>query len=253
VHGDLDGAKKAMQMAVESGMIGLEQTEWSRVQLGKLFEMTGDTAKAGQIYQQSLACRPNYAYALAGMGRLAKLNKQYETAINYFKQAAAQTSDYDFNDNITDCLQRTNVASALQNAEKGVAELKAHSHGETEKHADAHASGAAHAHEESEHHADKELAYAYLKTGNVEKALAHATIEWQRRPENIDVNECLAWCYFQNKEFEKAAAYIERALKTHSQNPVLLRRAGEIFIQNGDATRGNSWIKKALQINPLLN
>jgi tetratricopeptide (TPR) repeat protein len=252
VHGDLDGAKKAMHLAVESGMIGLEQTEWSRIQLGKLYEMTGDTAKASQIYQQSLACRPNYAYALAGMGRLAKVNKQYETAINYFKQAAVQTTDYDFNDNITDCLQMINTDSARQNAEKVIAELKAHSHGETEKHVAAHTTGAAHTHDESGHHADKELAYAYLKTGNIEKALAHATIEWQRRPENIDVNECLGWCYFQNNEFEKAAAYIERALKIKSQNPILLRRAGEIFIKNGDAKRGNSLIKQALQVNRLL-
>jgi tetratricopeptide (TPR) repeat protein len=42
IHGDIPGAIEAMKMAVEAGSPGDESTEWSRVQLGKLYEQTND-------------------------------------------------------------------------------------------------------------------------------------------------------------------------------------------------------------------
>ena len=42
IHGDLPGAIEAMKMAVDAGAAGDENTEWCRVQLGKLFEKIGN-------------------------------------------------------------------------------------------------------------------------------------------------------------------------------------------------------------------
>jgi tetratricopeptide (TPR) repeat protein len=236
IHGDLAGAKKAMEMAVKSGVDGLEQTEWCRTQLGKLYELTGDTAMASQIYEQSIGFRPDYAYALAGLGRMAQLNGQYLEAIDYFKKASAQTIDYAFDDDMTDCLQKLNPHAAQQNAQKVIAALSQHANDET-------------AEPDKGHYADKELAYAYLKIGDTQRALEHAMREWMRRPDNIDVNECLAWTYFQQADYGKAANHIERALRTNCQNPLLLYRAGQIFLKNNDPKRGNDFIQKALTIN----
>ena len=88
-----------------------------------------------------------------------------------------------------------------------------------------------------------------MKIGDTEKALVHATREWNRRPDNIDVNECLAWVYFQKNDYANAAKFMEKALKTNSQNPKLLLRAGQVFEKNGDSTRGNTLTKKAYAIN----
>src|SRR6187200_3147145 len=41
IHGDIPGAIEAMKMAVDAGAPGDENTEWCRVQLGRLFEKTG--------------------------------------------------------------------------------------------------------------------------------------------------------------------------------------------------------------------
>lgn len=239
IHGDIEGAKKAMAMATKSGVDGMEQTEWCRTELGKLYEMTGDTAMAAQYYEQSLALRPDYAYALAGLGRLAKINGRYSEGGQFFKKAAEQTMDFAFYDELTDCLQKINSSEARQNAEKVIAQLSKHATDDA-------------AQPDKGHYADKELAYAYLKMGDTDNALLHATREWNRRPDNIDVNECLAWVYFQKNDFANAAKYMEKALKTNSQNPRLLIRAGQIFEKNGDSIRGNTLIKKALSINKFI-
>ena len=58
IYGDVPGAIEAMDMATKAGYIGLEQTEWTRVALGHLHEVSGDTARANGYYMMSLAARP---------------------------------------------------------------------------------------------------------------------------------------------------------------------------------------------------
>ena len=216
IHGDYVGAKNAMSLAVKAGVPALEQTEWCRVQLGHLYEKTNELAKAEELYNQSLALRPDYAYALAGLGRLAMKKGNNTEGVALFEKAALQTSDFDFQENIIDCLEKIDPSKAKEAAQKLIAELQKHA---TDDKAAA----------EKGHYADKELAYVYLKMGDNKLALEHATREWLRRPENIEVNECLAWVYFKNNDFAQAKMYIERASKTGSKDPVLLERKAQIM------------------------
>src|SRR5215204_4508985 len=94
IHGDYDGAIEAMQMAVGAGIPGDETTEWSRIQLAKLFEETGDVKKAETLYRLCLSFRPNYAYALAGLGHVAMGKSDYKTAIENYSKADALVNDY---------------------------------------------------------------------------------------------------------------------------------------------------------------
>jgi tetratricopeptide (TPR) repeat protein len=215
IHGDYVGAKIAMLMAVKSGVPALEQTEWCRVQLGHLYEKTNDLAKAEELYRQSLAARPDYAYALAGLGRLAMKKGNYTEGVSFFEKAASQTSDFDFQDKMIDCLEKIDPTKAKEAAQKLIVELQKHA---TDEKAAA----------DKGHYADKELAYVYLKMGDTKMALEHATREWMRRPENIEVNECLAWVYFQKNDVPQAQMYMGKALKTNSKDPVLLERAALI-------------------------
>ena len=75
IYGDYKGAIEAMQMAVSAGAPGVEATEWSRVQLGHLYENTGEMKYAEMHYSIALQERPGYAYALAGMARVASSEK----------------------------------------------------------------------------------------------------------------------------------------------------------------------------------
>ena len=66
IHGDIAGAIEAMKMAVDAGAPGDENTEWCRVQLGKLFEKAGKISDAKMHYTISADNRHNYPFALAG-------------------------------------------------------------------------------------------------------------------------------------------------------------------------------------------
>ena len=103
------------------------------------------------------------------------------------------------------------------------------------------------------HYADKELAYAYLKINDIENALKHALIEYDRRPHNIDVCETVAWVRYKKGEFAEANKLIDKALRTHSKNPVLLCRAGLIKIKAGEADKGKALIKQAVETNPFID
>ncbi|MBT9394795.1 tetratricopeptide repeat protein [Hymenobacter sp. NST-14] len=240
IHGDLPGAIEAMQMAVQAGYAGLEQTEWARVTLGHLYETTGDLPQAEKAYRMALAARPHYAYALAGLGRVEQARQNYPAAIEYLKQARSTVKDYAFADELTDLYARNRQpAEARAMAREAIAML-------------ADAANEADENEAMGHYADRELAYAYLKTGEPDKALRHAKIEYDRRPDNIDVNETMAWVHYKRGEYAAAATYMQAARRTNSRTPTLLCRAGLIASKNGRTTEGQALIKQALTTNPYL-
>lgn len=240
IFGDISGAKQAIKMAVASGYPGLEQTEWTRCILAHLHESLGNIDSAQVEYRIALQERPDYAYAVAGFGKIAKAKGKYKEAIAYFEKAKTLISEYSFSDELTD-LYKLNMEKekAAKNSKEVIDMLSPASDVEGE-------SGHG-------HYADKELAYAYLKTNDVDNALKHALVEYDRRPENIDVCETLAWVRYKKGEFAEANKLIDKALKTGSKNPVLLCHAGLIKIKNGETEKGKSLIKSSWEINPFLD
>ena len=241
IHGDVPGAIQAMDMAVKAGFAGLEQTEWTRVALGHLYEVSGDTARAHGSYLMALATRPGYAYALAGLGRIAAAGKDYPKAITLYQQARITVKDYAFADELTD-LYRLNgqPAEADKMAKESIDML-------------ADAAREADSNEQMGHYADRELAYAYLKTNELDKALEHAKTEYERRPDNIDVNETMAWVLYKRGQYPEAQKYMQVARRTGSKNPVLLCRAGLILTKMGKMAEGQALIENSLKTAPYLN
>jgi tetratricopeptide (TPR) repeat protein len=89
-----------------------------------------------------------------------------------------------------------------------------------------------------------------LKINNYPKALEYVLIEYDRRPDNIDANETVAWVYYCKGEYSKALNYLQTGLKTHSKNPTLLCRAGLIYAKIGDLERAKSILQEALSRDP---
>jgi tetratricopeptide (TPR) repeat protein len=238
IHGDYAGAIDAMKMAVSAGLPGDESTEWSRTQLGHLYENTGDLKSAEMYYTIALDNRPGYAYALAGLARVEAAGKNYRKAINYYLQADSLVNDYSIKEELSDMYKAVgekekaaNIANAVI---KGMNDAAA-----AEKKDDS-----------SGHYSDREMAYAYLKINQYDKALEHALLEYNRRPENIDVNETVAWVYYSKADYAKALPYAKTALKTNCMNPVLLCRAGLIYFKNGDKEMARKLLKAGLIANP---
>ena len=241
IYGDYPGSIEAMKLAVAAGPAGAEGTEWARTQLGHLYELTGDIKNAENLYRLSLGYRPGYAYAYSGLARVAIFNKQYDQAINYYLKADSLVTDNSFKEEladlyfflkkddqakkiITDVTSQLNKDAELANADNAVG-----------------------------HYNDNELALNYLKLKDNENALKHAEMEYNRRPENITVNETMAWVYFRRGDTHKALQYIKVALKTNSKNPDLLCHAALIYNSAGDKAMAKTLLQQALEHNPNFN
>ena len=237
IYGDYPGAIEAMKMAVEAGAPGDESTEWSRIQLGHLYENTGDLNNAAMHYTIALQERPGYAYALAGLARVAASKKDYNKAIEYYKQADTCVNDFAIKEGLADVYRETGNTTKAVAIDKEVISAMT-------KEAQSGLSDAS-----IGHYVDKELAYAYLKINDYDDALKHALLEYDRRPDNIDVNECVAWVYYSKGDYEKALPYIKAALKTNCKNPTLLCRAGLIYAKTGDKSMAKTTLQQALKTN----
>jgi tetratricopeptide (TPR) repeat protein len=240
IYGDYNGAKEAMKMAVKAGVPGLEQTEWCRVYLGKLYEQTGNIDTAEMIYTAASVARPNYAPALAALGRVERAKKNYSEAIKYFIQAQALVKDYSYGDELADLYRITGQKEKADSTSQEVIKL-------LQAHANSNDQNA-----DVGHYADKELAYAYLKMNENDLALQHAKAEYNRRPDNIDVNEMMAWVHYKRGEFADAVPFAEKSLRTGSRNSELLCRAGLIYCQANQVEKGSALISEAVKQNPFL-
>lgn len=240
IYGDIPGAISAMQLAVSAGYPGLEQTEWARAVLGHLYETEGKLDSAEFEYNTALNERADYPFAIAGLGHVAKARGDYKTAITYYEKAKSLIVEYSFSDELTDLYAFSGERDKSEsNAQDVIDMLSPNSDNEGQ---------VGHG-----HYADKELAYAYLKINDTENALKHALIEYERRPQNIDVCETVAWVRYKRGEYAEAEKLVNTALRTNSQNPNLLCRAGLIKIKNGKKDEGTALIKKALEENPFLD
>jgi tetratricopeptide (TPR) repeat protein len=240
IHGDYPGAIEAMKLAVDAGLPGDEATEWARVNLGHLYETTGELKNAEMHYEIALQKRPGYAYAIAGKGDIALSAKEYNKAIAYYLQADSLINDYSIKEemaeayrlsgqkNKTDSIMKWLITAMSEDAKSGQDD------------------------EHTGHYADRELAYVLLNTENYDKALQHALAEYNRRPANIDVNETVAWVYYRKGDYKKALPYMETAMKTNSKNPALLCRAGLIYARTNNKDKAKSLLGESMAYNSIL-
>jgi tetratricopeptide (TPR) repeat protein len=188
-------------------------------------------------YRITLDERQGYAPAYAGLARLALAAKDYPKAISYYLQADSSLNDYSFKEELAGVYQvsgQHDKAATLEN--KVIEGLSEDSRsGQND--------------ESIGHYADRELAYAWLKKGDYDRALEHALLEYNRRPENIDVNETLAWVLYNKGDYAKALPYVGAALRTGNRNPVVLCHAGLIYAANGKKAEARAALQGALALN----
>ncbi|MBD0365697.1 MAG: tetratricopeptide repeat protein [Flavisolibacter sp.] len=238
IHGDNSGAIEAMHSAVKAGLPGDESTSWARIQLARLYENTGDLKSAEMHYTIALDERPGYPYAIAGLGHIAMGNGDYKKAIVLYQQADTSINDYSFKEQLANLYLLTGdkkkAGELMQSVIEGM--TRDAKKGEED--------------ESIGHYVDRELALAYVMTNNYDKALQHALAEYNRRPDNIDVNETVAWVYYKKGDFSKALPFVNAALRTNCKNPTLLIHAGLIYAKNNQQDKAKALLQEALQHNP---
>ncbi len=240
IHGDIPGAIEAMKLAVDAGAVGDENTEWCRVQLGKLNEKLGKMAEAKMQYTIASNNRQNYPYALAGLARIATAEKDYGTALSLYFQADSLIPDHTFKEGIAEVYSLTGKSEKAAMIAREILDnmKKLSSNGKKDKSAG--------------QNEDHEMAHAYMGVGNFDKALEYALKEYNLRPANIEVNETVAIVYYKKGEYAKALPYIEAALKTNCKNPELLCHAGLIYAKTENKAKAKIFLQEALKNNPII-
>lgn len=212
IYGDYPGAIEAMKMAVQAGLPGSEPQCWSKKTLAHLYEKTGQWKQAEMQYREILAMRPSYAFALEGLAKVARQNKNYAEALQLLEQASAIMPEFSFQEEMAAIYElQGNQQAAADKYGQVIKMLKED--------------------EASGHTVALEMCRVYMKTGMYDKALEYAKKEYASRPLNIDVNSAMAWASYKNNEKEKAAGYIRAALKTGSKDPELKKRAAMIGVE----------------------
>jgi tetratricopeptide (TPR) repeat protein len=231
IYGNYPGSIAAMKLAVQAGLPGSEPQCWAKNTLGHLYETTGQLKEAETEYQQILAMRPSYAFALRGQAQVYKARNQYDRALAELEKAAAIMPEYSFHEEMADIYL---LKGDQQKAMKKYAEVV------TMLDEDA----------QSGHAVDLELCKLYTKLGQLDSAAAYGLKEYAKRPKNIDVNHALAYVYLKEKNNEKALQHIKVALSTGTKDPEVLQIASAIEVALGNKAQGDKYLAEAKRTNP---
>ena len=241
IYGDNNGAITAMRMAVESGVPGLETTEWCRVNWGNLYFNIGKLDTAKMIYESALSFRPAYAPAEMGLARVAAAKKDYDGAITHTKNAIRVVSEAPYVSYLGELYMMKGDKDKANEVAGDV--LKLLQENEKEQ-----ANGVI-----AKHNGSREMALAYLNTNNYDKALEYATTDYNMRPNNIDANNLMAWINYKKGDYKTAGKYNNIVFQTKIKNADMMYKAGMIYAANGDANMGNKLKQEAIAISPYVD
>jgi tetratricopeptide (TPR) repeat protein len=231
LHGDISGAMDMMQRAVDGGTANLESTAWVRTQLGNLYFNTGNLDQAESEYQRTLQDRPNYVYAMAGLGRVQAAQGNTDEAIKLLEKVVAIMPMPEFVITLGDLYQITGQQ------EKASQEYKLVTTIETLYRANG---------------VDMDMEIALFNADhdqNMKETLELARKAYANRP-SIHGADALAWALYKSGNYKEAQKYSQEALKLGTKDPLKLFHAGMIALKLGNDTQARGYLEQALTINP---
>ncbi len=201
IHGDIEGSIEAMKMAVKAGYPGLEQSAWTRLTLGNIYETYGKLDEAKNEYQLTLAERENYPFAIGALAGIELQQENYKAAEDLLKEATAIIPEFSFYVQLAELYQKTN---RMEEYKETLDEIFVMLQDDVD----------------SGHNMNLEYADIHLRiTKDYEKALAFTLLEHEKRPVNIDVNKMLAKIYYEMGDKENSRKFFNEAIRTNSKNP----------------------------------
>ncbi|MBK8621239.1 MAG: tetratricopeptide repeat protein [Saprospiraceae bacterium] len=203
IHGQIPEAIQAMKMAVEAGIPGYEDTAWAMFTLAELLERYGETEKAKLLYEEILAARPEYPFAISALGALQLKNKNLNEAESTTLQAIQVIPEVGFYTQLAEIYKKQGKKESMDTVVKDVFQMLKDD-------------------EKSGHNMNLEYAHIYLDLlEDPDNALVFAQKEYEKRPNNIDVNRLLARIYKAKSNDEMVRKYITLAKSTNSRHPEL--------------------------------
>ncbi|MEL6389418.1 MAG: tetratricopeptide repeat protein [Bacteroidota bacterium] len=205
IHGDLEGAIDALELAIDAGVPGFEERAWAMQTLGDLYLAYDRPEEARQMYDMILAEREDYPFAIAGLGEVAMATGQDDLAKVKLNQAAAIIPEVGYYFSLAELAKREGDTERVESLVKDIQVMLA---------------------DDVEHGHNMNLEFADLYrelASDLEMAYNYAFTEYEKRPNNIDVNIAVAEVLVQQNNLEEARPYIKRASITNSTDPVLIQ------------------------------
>jgi tetratricopeptide (TPR) repeat protein len=231
LHGDLAGAVEAMELAVDSGSLGAESTEWARVHLGHLHFARGDLEAAESTYQQTLAYLPGYAHATAGLARVAAARGDHAAAIRLYRAATASVPFPEYLVQLADVYRAVGQIDPAEQQEglvRAMQRLQAASGVDT----------------------DLEAAVLDADRGvDVERAVDRLRAQARQRY-SVPVADALAWALHARGDCHEADVHARQALRLGTRDALTRFHAGRIALCLGDEDRARALLSEALATNP---
>jgi tetratricopeptide (TPR) repeat protein len=231
LHGDSIGAINMMQLAVDSGTPNAENTAWSRTQLATLYFNTGNLEQAELEFRRTLQDRPNYVYAIAGLGRVRAAQGKTEEAVELLTQAIAIMPMPEFVIMLGDLYQTTGQQAAANQQYRFLATIEQLYR----------ANGVDMDMEIALFNADRNI--------DLEAAAEQARKAYADRP-SIHAADVLAWALYKTGNYEGAKVYSQEALRLDTKDALKLFHAGMIAYRLGENTQAQDYLERALAINP---
>ena len=231
LYGDMEGAQEMMQLAVDSGTPNAESTAWVRTQLANLYFNTGKLEQAELEYQRTLQDRPDYVYALAGLGRVRAAQGDMEAALELLNQTIAIMPLPEFVITLGDLYQASRLQEQADQQYELVAAIETlyRSNG-----------------------VDMDMEIALFNADhdrNLEETLLLARKAYATRP-SIHAADALAWALYKTGNYEEAQSYSVEALQLGTRDSLKLFHAGMIALELGNKDQAREYLEQALAINP---
>ena len=229
LHGDVQGARAAMTMAANAGVWGQENRAWALYNLGNLYLHDGQVDTAEFIYNGILEERPGYSYALSGLAHVHLARGENQEAIQLLNKPWVSTRDHVFLEQLADAYKA--AGDEAKASEMAALVLEAYEH-----------------HREDGWNTEREYAmFCANHEINLPEALERAKREYDRRPNNIDVEDTYAWVLYKNGRAEEAMDHIERAMRLNTRIPNITYHAGMIYYALGKYEQAREKLQQAVR------
>jgi len=231
VTGGFQKATLLMTKAMGAGASYPENKAWCIAQMALLDFSQGGYIPAEQLLNQGLKETPGNYHLLAAMGRVKAAEKEYDTAIEYYKRAEAIVPQHDVVIALGDLytIQGKTGEAAIQYA---LVDFIRHLN---------KANGVIGDLQMAQFLADHDR--------DLEEALHLAEAEYKTRP-TVYAADALAWCYYKNGRIAEARKYSAKALSQQTPEALFLYHRGMILAKAGDKGGARKALYQALSQNP---
>lgn len=228
IQGDLAGAVKAMQTAIEAtSPQDPEGMAWAWAQLGALHLQRGDVDAAATAFDRAAFAFPGHPYALAGQARVASVRGELDRALGGYRALLAASPTPEHAAHVGDLLHRRGEAAGALEAWAEAERLER---------------------DGWQDEAPQPAALArLLAERNLQPAEAlRLARDAARGRDDIVTNDALAWALYRNGAFDEAWTASERARRTGTRDRRILYHAAAIAAARGDRSQARTLAMRAL-------